>query len=184
MLEPLDFLARLAALVPTPRVNLVRFHGVFAPNSRHRARVTPAGRGPGARHSPIAPLPEPAETSGQSPPSGWARRLARVFGIDVRTCNDCGGQLRVIACIEDRLTIDSILAHLESRRSLPGPTDHATRCRAPPSPLGRARRDVGAGLAAVRVLRPERLCRRLIDCRIAVIDCRLAAGLNVVDGFP
>lgn len=29
--EPLDFIARLAALVPKPRVNLTRFHGVFAP---------------------------------------------------------------------------------------------------------------------------------------------------------
>ena len=32
--EPLDFIARLAALVPRPRVNLTRFHGVFAPNSK------------------------------------------------------------------------------------------------------------------------------------------------------
>jgi hypothetical protein len=39
--EPLDFIARLAALVPKPRVNLTRFHGVFAPNSRYRARATP-----------------------------------------------------------------------------------------------------------------------------------------------
>ena len=45
--EPLDFIARLAALVPKPRVNLTRFHGVFAPNSKHRARVTPAKRGRG-----------------------------------------------------------------------------------------------------------------------------------------
>ncbi len=45
--EPLDFIARLAALVPKPRVNLTRFHGVFAPNSKHRALVTPAGRGKG-----------------------------------------------------------------------------------------------------------------------------------------
>ncbi len=45
--EPLDFIARLAALVPKPRVNLIRFHGVFAPNSAHRARVTPAKRGKG-----------------------------------------------------------------------------------------------------------------------------------------
>ena len=27
--EPLDFIARLAALVPKPRVNLTRFHGLF-----------------------------------------------------------------------------------------------------------------------------------------------------------
>ena len=37
--EPLDFIARLAALVPKPRVNLTRFHGVFAPN-RSEAEVT------------------------------------------------------------------------------------------------------------------------------------------------
>jgi hypothetical protein len=31
--------------VPKPRVNLTRFHGVFAPNSKHRALVTPAKQG-------------------------------------------------------------------------------------------------------------------------------------------
>jgi hypothetical protein len=40
--EPLDFIAKLAALVPKPRVNLTRFHGVFAPNSKHRVQVTHA----------------------------------------------------------------------------------------------------------------------------------------------
>jgi len=43
--EPLDFIAKLAALVPPPRANLTRFHGVFAPNSRYRARVVPGRRG-------------------------------------------------------------------------------------------------------------------------------------------
>ena len=41
---PLDFIARLAALVPKPRFNLTRF-GVFAPSSKHRSQVTPAQRG-------------------------------------------------------------------------------------------------------------------------------------------
>ena len=35
--ETLDLMARLAALIPKPRVNLIRYHGVFAPNSPHRA---------------------------------------------------------------------------------------------------------------------------------------------------
>ena len=43
--EPLGFIARLAALAPKPRVNLIRFHEVFTPNSKHRAQVTPAKRG-------------------------------------------------------------------------------------------------------------------------------------------
>jgi hypothetical protein len=40
-------IAKLAVLVPKPRVNLTRFHGVFAPNSKHRVDVTPAKRGKG-----------------------------------------------------------------------------------------------------------------------------------------
>ena len=63
--EPLDFIARLAALVPKPRVNLTRFHGVFAPNSKHRARVTPAKRGKGNK---AKVLEEP-----QTPPSAVPR---------------------------------------------------------------------------------------------------------------
>ncbi len=35
-------IARLVALVPRPRVNLTRYHGVFAPHSQYRALVTPA----------------------------------------------------------------------------------------------------------------------------------------------
>jgi hypothetical protein len=49
LFEPLDFIPRLAALAPKPRVNLTRYHGVFAPHSAHRAQVTKAGRGRGAR---------------------------------------------------------------------------------------------------------------------------------------
>lgn len=42
--EPLDFIARLAALVPKLRVNLTRFHGVFVQNSQHGLIITPALR--------------------------------------------------------------------------------------------------------------------------------------------
>jgi hypothetical protein len=59
--EPLDFIARHAALVPKPRVNLTRFQGVFAPNSQHRALVTPAGRGKGNK------LKAPDEAQAQTP---------------------------------------------------------------------------------------------------------------------
>ena len=39
LFEPLDFIARLVALVPKPRVHLTRFHSVFAPNSKYRMQV-------------------------------------------------------------------------------------------------------------------------------------------------
>jgi hypothetical protein len=37
--EPLDFIARLAALIPKPRVNLTRFHDVFVRGGPRRAAL-------------------------------------------------------------------------------------------------------------------------------------------------
>src|SRR5439155_25376134 len=39
--EPLEFLEKLAALVPTPRAHLVRFHGLLAPAAKWRPAVVP-----------------------------------------------------------------------------------------------------------------------------------------------
>jgi hypothetical protein len=61
VLEPLDLMARLAALVPPPRMHLTRYHGVFAPHSKLRAAVTPAGRARGSKpqmkRAPTSPPP-------------------------------------------------------------------------------------------------------------------------------
>ena len=41
LFEPLNFIERLAALIPKPRVNLTRFFGVFSSNSQYRSELTP-----------------------------------------------------------------------------------------------------------------------------------------------
>ena len=41
VMSPLEFMQRLAALVPRPRLHLFRFHGVLAPNAKLRALVVP-----------------------------------------------------------------------------------------------------------------------------------------------
>lgn len=41
VMSPLQFLARLAALIPPPRHPLIRFYGVFAPHSSWRDKVVP-----------------------------------------------------------------------------------------------------------------------------------------------
>ena len=41
----------------------------------------------------------------------WARRLKRVFRIEIEQCT-CGGQLKLIACIEQSEVIRKILDHL------------------------------------------------------------------------
>jgi hypothetical protein len=42
----------------------------------------------------------------------WAELLARVFGIDMRTCPDCGGPWKIIAAILEPAAIKTILTHL------------------------------------------------------------------------
>ncbi len=131
--EPLDFIARLAALVPKPRVNLTRFHGVFAPNSKHRAWVTPSKRGKGNKSTATD------ETQDQTPierraAMTWAQRLKRVLNIDIETCHECGGTMKVIACIEDPAVIKKILDYLKKKEEV---TDHNAlpESRAPPAGL-------------------------------------------------
>ncbi|MGD8396914.1 MAG: transposase, partial [Candidatus Eiseniibacteriota bacterium] len=43
IVEPAELLRRLAALVPAPYANMVRYHGVFASRSRWRSRLPPPG---------------------------------------------------------------------------------------------------------------------------------------------
>jgi hypothetical protein len=129
--EPLDFIARLAALVPKPRVNLTRFHGLFAPNSRYRALVTPARRGKGSQPKDANGKQEQSPAERRASMS-WAQRLKRVFGIDIETCPACGGAMKVIACIEDPVVIKKILAHLKEKAETNGP-DPLPESRAPPA---------------------------------------------------
>ncbi len=128
--EPLDFLARLAALVPKPRVNLTRFHGVFAPNSKHRIQVTPSKRGKGSKQA-AGEEPQCQSPAERRASMTWAQRLKRVFNIDIETCPKCGGAVKVIACIEDPVVIRKILTHLDKKATLNGPVV-LPKPRAPP----------------------------------------------------
>ena len=127
--EPLDFIAKLASLVPKPKVNLTRFHGVFSPNSKHRTLVTPAKRG---KNRQIGDLKDDKTEGERRTAMTWAQRLKRVFNIDVETCTHCGGAVKVIACVEDQEIIDKILSHLRKKGCLPLPSDVLPETRAPP----------------------------------------------------
>ena len=54
----------------------------------------------------------------------WAQWLQRVSGIEIETCAQCGGKVRVIASIEDPGVIGRILKHLRSRELPRSPCWH------------------------------------------------------------
>jgi len=104
--EPLDFISKVAALIPSPRVNLTRFHGVFAPNSRYRAGII-------IQKDNRKVLEKEVRTESEKRKAmTWAARLKRAFNIDVKTCESCSGKVKVIACVDDPVAIDKILNHL------------------------------------------------------------------------
>jgi hypothetical protein len=106
--DPVEFLGRLAVLVPRPRINLILYHGVLAPRAVWRAEVVPRqvpGAGDAkARDAPRPPVAQPAtperarrRARGQL----WAALMQRAFGFDVLGCPRCGGRLQLVALIEE-----------------------------------------------------------------------------------
>jgi hypothetical protein len=51
VMEPLEFMERLAALVRRPRLHLIRFHGVLALNAKWRSQIIPAPAEPATEAS-------------------------------------------------------------------------------------------------------------------------------------
>jgi hypothetical protein len=110
LMTPLEFMQRLAALVPRPRLHLIRFHGVLAPNAKMRSKVVPQPPDEPAQKAPSPGYGDAAH--GRPMRLGWAKLLKRVFNLDLEHCPNCGGKLKVIAAILERPSIEKILNHL------------------------------------------------------------------------
>jgi hypothetical protein len=78
VMQPIELISRLSALVPPPRHPLVRFHGVLAPHSSWRRSVVPTSRH-GGSESPVcvdASVPE-AEGEAAAPTLAGSTGSAR-----------------------------------------------------------------------------------------------------------
>ena len=96
---------KLAALVPLPRVHLVRYAGCLASHSALREAIIPTPRQQGVDR-------EAARTG--TPYWSRARFLGRVFDLDLATCPFCRqGALRILAAITQAEVIRKILRHLK-----------------------------------------------------------------------
>jgi len=107
--EPREFIARLATLIPPPRANQLRYHGILAPAAAWRDKVVPAPESE-REDSPAVPR--------KHSPS-WATLLKRVFAFDALRCPRCAGQMRVLAAITDERTIARFSIYLRGTRAPP-----------------------------------------------------------------
>lgn len=124
---PEEFIEKLVALIPPPRIHLTRFHGVLGPNHRLRSQVVPTQ--PVAKAKGAGEGESVGEESNRDPRRlNWAQLLKRVFKIDLTSCPDCGGVLKFIATIMERAVVVEILTHL----GLPTEAPRFNMPRAPP----------------------------------------------------
>ena len=97
----MEFMGRLAALVPKPRVNLTRFHGVFSRGGLHAEQQTAQVR----RSAASCRRTREPETKGLLETGPRSDGRSGSSGVDVgrhriEKCEKCGGPVRIIAMRE------------------------------------------------------------------------------------
>jgi len=145
VLQPREFLRRLIATIPPKRLNMVRYHGVFAPRAKARPalqQLLPSKTRPDASTATAQPpaKPEPLAVRAHGGPSEedrppvppryrrpWHELLKRVFDLDI-VCSRCGSKMHRIGHIDAPETIERILGHL----GLPTKPPQPAPARAPP----------------------------------------------------
>jgi hypothetical protein len=98
-----ELLEKLAAIVPPPRSNTTRYHGVLAPHSKSRAKVVPA------KDNGKTPSEERKKSGSTKYRLTWAALLARVFKFQIDVCPACGGKMKIIAFITDPASVHRYL---------------------------------------------------------------------------
>jgi hypothetical protein len=114
-MDYLEFIARVTSHIPDKGQVMIRYYGLYS--NAHRGKMRKAGVDPS--HPPII-----EDEPNYAPSRGWAEMIRKVYETDPLLCPQCGGQMQIIAFIEDHKVIDKIIRHLK-------PTFHAER---PPPP--------------------------------------------------
>ncbi len=74
-LDPVEFIDKIAALIPPPRRHRHHYHGSFAPNSPLRPAITK-----GAIETKIVPIP--VKETAQKTSFTWAKLISRIYETD------------------------------------------------------------------------------------------------------
>ena len=122
----LELLRRVASLVPPPRTNLTRFHGVFAPGAQLRPFLVPQAGEKASVALEAATRKDPRRE--RTPRVDWAELLRRTFSVEVFACVRCGGRRRVLAYEKGAAGGRAIVEHL----GLPTKSASLASARAPP----------------------------------------------------
>ena len=136
----MDLMKRLAELIPPPRMHMVRYYGVLAPNAKIREKVVmlagpsealrlrlqQAAEDMGLSLETDAELPETEDAKEKQAPkkrasATWAMLMARVFEFQPLTCPRCSFPMRMVGFIVESENVRKVLKHLELPTEAPIP---------------------------------------------------------------
>ena len=114
-----EFVKRVAALVPPARRHMVRYYGALGPRSPLREAVSSAARGKSAGSElesgySVTLVGAAARVVKEAVKAGartWAACIRRVFEVDPIQCGRCGGGMELAAVILDDGELTRILTH-------------------------------------------------------------------------
>jgi hypothetical protein len=118
-IDALEFLARVLAHIPPPRVHLIRYLGHYSNVARGRRKkgkeqpLTP-GRSSDQEDDGLT------DTQRRARRREWARLIRRIYEVDPLVCSKCGGEMRIVSVILEHKVINRILGHLARKGIEPG----------------------------------------------------------------
>lgn len=110
VLDGVELVGRLAALVPPPRAHLTRYYGVFAPRARLRKLVVPARPDEAGCQAALSAEPRGETAQQLERRYSWAKLLARVFAVDVLACPRCSSRMQRVEWCLHPARIRAVLA--------------------------------------------------------------------------
>lgn len=118
-IDALDFLARVIAHIPPPKIHLVRYLGHYSNVAR--------GRRNKGKDSPLTPGhlgnevdDDLTDAERRARRRAWARLIRRIYEVDPLVCTSCGGEMRIVSVILEHRVITGILCHLARKGIKPG----------------------------------------------------------------
>ena len=105
-LTPVEFIDKIAALIPPPRRHRHHYHGAFAPNSELRPAIAKA-----AIETPLMIVPTPVKATAQKTSFTWAKVLSRIYEVNPLLCV-CGKEMRITKFVTHPTEIWRILTKL------------------------------------------------------------------------
>ncbi|SMF84508.1 transposase [Pseudobacteriovorax antillogorgiicola] len=119
MFSPMEFIEKLASMIPPPYKHQVNYYGCLSSHSKLSPKIVGGSVvgscGQGDLQQECKNDGEAEVESDDSSASRyipWAELLKRTFGIELSTCPKCGGRVRVIAAIMEVEAITKILNHV------------------------------------------------------------------------